>query len=287
MRTKLAKIAGSLMTAGILPLFLSACESSGGYRISSVGLQGPQGIQGETGATGSAGADGTNGSAGAGGSAGADGTAGAGGSSGANGLNGLPAGTSAVATGGLVGSGGVAGTGLLANTGDPSNRSPASRVLVAGGTRTSALATRGTPLSERLDGTLTGNSSITGRVVQVMNNTGQALVRTGNGQEYLVDGLAAAPGQLVTVNAQDQRIVGNNGGQPLIAASALAPTASRGDAVTLGAGNQDRAVTVGSSATTSVAAPTAQPAANPLANPVQQVTGAVQPTVGSLIPRGN
>src|SRR4051812_24347399 len=86
-----------LLSAGLLVFTLSGCDSTGSYRVASVGSQGFTGADGPQGGQGTAGNDGS------GGSAGANGTAGAGGGT-------------AVASGGLVGAGGVAGTGLLANT---------------------------------------------------------------------------------------------------------------------------------------------------------------------------
>lgn len=225
MLVRVGNIAFPYLSIPLLALALAGCESSGSYRVASVGSQGPQGIQGPRGEQGSGGARGPGG---------------------VGGLNG----TNAIASGGLVGPGGVAGTGLLANTGDPSRPAPgASGVLVAAGNSASSLAGRGTPLAERVDGATPGGLTITGRVVRTVDNTGQALVRAGDGRDYLVDGLAAAPGQLVTVNVQDQRVLGRSGDRPLIGATALAPgVAQTGDLATVGAANRDRPVTVGTPA---------------------------------------
>lgn len=238
MFARTGKIALPLLSTGLL-FTLPGCESSGSHRIASVGAQGFE--------TAAASEDGGDGSSGTSGSAGASGSASAGGSgsSGSGSLNGR----SALATGGLVGPGGAAGTGLLANTGDPTNRNRrGSGVIVAAGERSSALAQRGTPLAERIDRRLPGNASITGRVIRTIDATGQTLVRSGNGQEYLVDGLAAAPGQLVTVNARDNQIIGRSGDKPLIAGSLVSPTQQQGELATAGADSGGRTVTVGTPA---------------------------------------
>lgn len=232
MSVRVGNIALPIISASMLALTLPGCESSGSYRVASVGAQGPQGIQGPQGEQGPAGSQGSVGAGGFGGASGLDGT-------------------NAIASGGLVGPGGAAGTGLLANTGNPSKTTPAmSGVLIAAGNGTSDTANQGTPLAERADGSTPGGLTITGRVIRTADNGGQALVRAGDGRDYLVDGLAASPGQLVTVNVQDRRVVGANGDRPLIAGTAVAPTtAQRGDLATLGAGNNDRPVTVSSPAT--------------------------------------
>lgn len=252
MSASVGSVAFPILSAGLLIFTLPGCESSGSYRVASVGAQGPQGIQGPQGAEGPAGQDG---------------------GAGAGGLDGA----AALATGGLVGPGGVGGTGLLANTGDPHKPAPAgSGVLVATGDALSAGAARGAPLAERVDGATPGGNTITGRVIGTANAAGQAMVRAGNGQDYLVDGIAASPGQLVTFDADSHRVVGSAGAQPLIGASAASPSAQRGDLVTVGAGNQDAPVTVGTPATG-----TQSPA------PATGVIPAVTAPLGIQPPRGN
>ena len=241
MSVRVRNAAFPLASAGLLILTLAGCESSGSYRVASVGSQGPQGIAGKGGPEGAQGPAGSNGS---------NGGSGAGGLDGAN----------AVATGGLVGAGGVAGTGLLANTGDPSRPSAGSGVLVASGTTASNLARQGTPLAQRIDGATPGGMTLTGRIIRTADNGGQALVQAGNGQQYLVDGVAGSPGSLVTFNAQDQRVIGRNGDQPLIAGTAAsATTQGRGDQLTAGAANRDNPATLSSPSTGTITPGTTAP----------------------------
>jgi len=263
MSVRVRNTAFPLASAGLLILTLAGCESSGSYRVASVGAQGPQGIAGKDGPQGFQGQSGS-------------GTAGANGGSGSTGPGGLD-GTNAVATGGLVGPGGVAGTGLLANTGDPSRPSAGSGVLVASGTTASSLANQGTPLAQTADGATPGGMTLTGRVLRTMDNTGQALVQAGNGQQYLVDGIAAAPGSLVTFNAQDQRIIGQNGDQPLIAGTAVSSTTQgTGYTLTAGAANTDNPATV-SSPTTGTITPTATAPTLPGTTILQPVAAVPRP----------
>ncbi len=189
----------TLLSSAVLVVGLSACESNGSTRFASVGSRGPQGEPGAPGPAGPAGVPGPAGPAGPTGPAGSSGGSGVGlGSAGA------------LAVGGLVGPGGVAGTGLLANTGDPNSGVPVvSGVIVTAGGAIQSLADQGTILAEIVDAHSPGAISLTGRVIGVVEATGDALVRTGNGEEYLVDGLTAAPGQLVTVTIGNARVLGS------------------------------------------------------------------------------
>ncbi len=261
MAIRVGKTALPLLSVTVLAMALAGCESNGSYRVASVGAQGPQGAQGP------AGPQGAQGPAGPAGSPGGAGVPGAGG---VPGLNGTPA----LASGGLV------GPGLLANSGDPANRNPVvSGVLIAAGNTASGLATQGTPLAERIDGALPGNLTITGRVIQTANNAGQALVRAGDGRDYLVDGLTAAPGQLVTLDLQGTRTVGNNGDRPLVAASLFTPNTQQGALLSVGANSGGQPLTLGTPVTG------AQNGTNVVTGVVGAVTGGAQganPVTGVL-----
>src|SRR3546814_15251211 len=71
-------------------------------------------------------------------------------------------------------------------------------------------------LANAVDSKLPGDTNLVGTVVGVVKNTGVALVQTGNGQQYLVDGLTAAPGQLVTATIGKATALGTPGASPLI-----------------------------------------------------------------------
>jgi hypothetical protein len=247
----------ALLSSAVIIVGLSGCETNGTTRFSSVGqrgLQGPAGPQGAQGAQGPAGA-------------------------------GLGAGgAGALAVGGLVGPGGIAGTGLLANTGDPNSSIPAvSGVLVATGGVLHTVAGQGTILATLVDSHTPGGISLTGRVVGVVDATGQALIRAGNGQEYLVDGVTAATGQLVDLTVGNAHVLGSSTQSPLIGVSALSPTQSVGDALTVGVGSQGQVLTLGTSASSG-----GQNASNPVSGVVAGVTGLVPssplPATGSTTP---
>lgn len=253
----------TFVSSAILLVGLSGCESTGSTRVSSVnskGLNGEQGAQGETGAQGPAGP------------AGADGQSASGVGLGSAG---------ALAVGGLVGPGGVAGTGLLAHTGDPNSRIPLiSGVLVASGGALQTVSGKGTILANAVDSRTPGGIPIAGRVIGVVQATGDALIRTGNGQQYLVDGLTAAPGQLVRVTVGNATVLGSPTQSPLIGASALSPNQARGDALTVGVGSQGQLLTLGTNtstggAVTNVLGGTTQPGTNSgtVQGVVQGVTG--------------
>lgn len=196
-------------------LALAACESSGSYRVGSVGATGPTGATGPAGPAGPAGSGLGLGDAGA------------------------------LAVGGLVGPGGVAGTGLLANTGDPASVNPViGGVLVKSGGLVNVIADKGLLLASAVDSKLPGDTELVGTVVGVVKSTGVALVQTGNGQQYLVDGLTAAPGQLVTATIGQATALGSPGASPLIGASILSPGQQNGSLLTVGVGSGGQLVTL-------------------------------------------
>jgi hypothetical protein len=144
-----------------------------------------------------------------------------------------------------VGPGGVAGTGLLANTGDPANVNPViGGVLVKTGGLVNVIADKGLLLASAVDSKLPGNTNLVGTVVGVVKSTGVALVQTGNGQQYLVDGLTAAPGQLITATIGKATALGSPNASPLIGASILSPGQQNGSLLTVGVGSGGQLVTL-------------------------------------------
>ncbi|MDK2762022.1 MAG: hypothetical protein KYX64_11780, partial [Sphingopyxis sp.] len=151
----------------------------------------------------------------------------------------------ALAVGGLVGPGGIAGTGLLANTGDPKNVNPViGGVLVRTGGLVNVIADRGLLLASAVDGRVPGYANLVGTVVGVVKSTGVALVQTGSGQQYLVDGLTAAPGQLITATIGKATALGSPNASPLIGASILSPGQQNGSLLTVGVGSGGQLVTL-------------------------------------------
>ena len=252
---------------------LAACESSGSYRVGSVDSGGSVGA---TGATGPAGATGATGAAGATGPAGPSG-------------NGLGLGSAgALAVGGLVGPGGVAGTGLLANTGDPASVNPViGGVLVKTGGLVNVIADKGLLLASAVDSKVPGNTNLVGTVVGVVKSTGVALVQTGNGQQYLVDGLAAAPGQLITATIGKATAIGSPNASPLIGASILSPGQQNGSLLTVGVGSAGQLVTLqpgtgGNLLGGATGGLTGNPGSGAVGSPVTLVSNVVTTTTGAL-----
>jgi hypothetical protein len=258
----------ALLGSAILVIGLSACESNGTTRISSVGQQGPQGAKGEPGAQGPAGPAGPAGPSGPAGPAGSGGL-------------GLGS-TGALAVGGLVGPNGVAGTGLLANTGDPNSRLPVvSGVLVATGNTLTTVAGQGTILADIVDSHTPGAIPLVGTVVGVVEATGEALIRTGNGQEYLVDGVTAATGQLVNLTVGNAHVLGSSTQSPLIGASVLSPNQSQGTALTVGVASAGQVLTLDNNS----AGGGSQPGTtNPVQGVVNTVTGVLGGGTGTSNP---
>ena len=182
-------------------------------------MQGPAGPQGAAGPQGQAGADGQDGNV----NLGAAG---------------------ALATGGLIGPNGLAGTGLLANTGDPEN-SPEllSQGLILTGEKAQLAAGAAFYATSIVDNQLPGSTALAGTVLGVAEDTGQALVQAGNGEIYLVDGLTAAPGDLITASIGEATAIGG-GEDSLLGLSVLSADQQDGGLVTLGVGSGGDLVTL-------------------------------------------
>ena len=141
-----------------------------------------------------------------------------------------------LATGGLIGPGGIGGTGLLANTGDPNN-SPEllSETLILAGEKATLAANASYYAANKVDHLLPGDARIVGSVVGVIEATGQTLIQTGNGDAYLLDGVTAAPGDLITTTLGEPTLLG--GGESLLGVSVLSGEQQQGELVTLGVGS--------------------------------------------------
>ncbi len=219
---KYASLVSPFALCASLGLVLSACSSDGAMRVGAIGPAGPAGAPGPQGEQGEAGKNGTPGMQGQQGAQGDDGN-----------LTLGDAGTLSV--GGLVGPNGVAGTGLLANTGDPDNNNEtwawvgkeAGEELVEGSIFIAQMA----------DETAPGGVPFSGAVLGVLEDTGQTLIQTSNGDAYLVDGLLAAPGSLITGTVADSRPIGSEDSEALIALSKFSEESEMGQLVSTGLGS--------------------------------------------------
>ncbi|WDI32512.1 hypothetical protein PUV54_04800 [Hyphococcus flavus] len=218
----------ALAMSACLALTIPACSSDGVQRVASVGPKGDKGDKGETGKTGPQGEQGPSGPQGAQGPAGPQGPKGDDG-------NVNLGGAGMLTTGGLIGPNGLGGTGLLANTGDPNNTLPViAAVETKGGKVVNVVAHKGYKVAAKVDKALPGSMPLAGKVVGVVDATGHALVQTGAGDMYLVDGLTAAPGQLITASIGEAFPLGSPEANPLIGASVLSASGVEGDLLTVG-----------------------------------------------------
>ncbi len=188
-----------LLVGSSLALSLAACESSGGIRSAGVGSASSRNAApaDETASTDTSG--GASGSASGGGAAGS-------------------------ASSGTQGSSGI---------GTPIDRSP---VLVTAGNALLDATGRGNAARGPLNENAPNSAPVTGTVTQLLASTGQALVRSGDGSSYLVDGLRAAPGSAVTIGAGAGTLVGGPGSNPLLGVNVLNPTPTSGSLATLNGG---------------------------------------------------
>lgn len=215
----------------LIPSFfaLAACESTGTARIAGIASdgfttaaeEGPKGDQGEAGPQGTSEPLRKD-------------------------SDGLGLGDAGVlAIGGLVGAQGIAGTGLLASTGDLSSTNPViSGVLIKSGGLVNVVADKTLLLASAIDSKLPGGKNLVGTVVGVVKATGVALVQTGNGQQYLVDGILAAPGQLINATIGKANVIGSGNVTPLIGASILSPGQSTGSLLTVGVASNGQLITL-------------------------------------------
>jgi len=178
---------------------------------------------------------------------------------------------------GLVGAGGVGGTGVLANTGNPSNPGVLGTVLVAAGNAVLAVNSQTPGIATVVDAAVPGSVPLVGTVVRVLGDTGKALVDTGQGRIYLVDGVTAALGQGVSLNVLDKPLL-PAGANPLIGASLASATQNTGSLATLGvdaAGNLVKAVVTPLGAGNGVVGAVLPTSSTLITNGAGQVVGAV------------
>ena len=151
-----------------------------------------------------------------------------------------------LAVGGLIGEGGVAGTGLLANTGELGSAPEAlSETLIFTGQHASLVAGGAYYMADIVDDALPGATPLAGTVVGVIDATGQALVQSGQGEIYLLDGLTAAPGDLITASIGGATALGASDVDSLIGLSVLSSDQQQGSLLTVGAASGGDLVTLG------------------------------------------
>lgn len=187
-------------------LTLVACDSSGSYRVASVGSTPPGGGSTADGGSGSGGGTSTDGTGGSGGGSGSGSTAGGGSGSGSG--------------------SGQTGQGLLVTAGNA--------VMGSASTLNGAAA----PVNSAIP----ASGVVTGTVDRVLNRTGQTLVRLGNGSSVLLDGTGGRVGEVVSLDLGEGKVVG--GSSPLVGLNVLARNPSTGSLASVGAASGGNLVSV-------------------------------------------
>ncbi len=205
-----------IVMVSALALTLSACGSSGSYRIASIGDV-PGGATGDSGS-------GTGG----GGTSDGGGTPGGGGT-GSGGTGGGGTGTGGTGTG--TGGAGTGGTGTAAV-------GPLGTVLVSAGNATIGLAGKHNALAETVNHTLPVATPVTGTVTGVLAKTGQTLVDLGSGRTAVLNSAKGILGEVVTLNLGSGNVVGASKGSSLLGVGVLSATPASGSlaSVNLGTG---------------------------------------------------
>ncbi len=192
-----------IMTVSAVALTLSACGSSGSYRIASIGDV-PGGATADNG--GGSGGGGTSDGGGMGGGTG----------------TGSGTGTGGTGTGGN----GTAAVG------------PLGTVLVSAGNATIGLAGKHNALAETVNHTLPVATPVTGTVTGVLAKTGQTLVDLGGGRTAVLNSAKGILGEVVTLNLGSGNVVGASKGSSLLGVGVLSATPASGSlaSVNLGTG---------------------------------------------------
>ncbi len=204
-----------IVMVSALALTLSACGSSGAYRIASIGDV-PGGVTGDSG-----------GGTGGGGTSDGGGTSGGGTGSGGTGGGGTGTGGTGTGTGG-AGTGGI-GTAAVG---------PLGTVLVSAGNATIGLAGKHNALAETVNHTLPVATPVTGTVTGVLAKTGQTLVDLGSGRTAVLNSAKAILGEVVTLNLGSGNVVDASKGSSLLGVGVLSATPASGSlaSVNLGTG---------------------------------------------------
>ena len=228
-------------------IILSACESSGSYRLASVGNV-PAGS--DTASGGSSGGDGSSSSSG-GGSSSSSGGASSGGSSSSSG------GSSSSSS-----SGGLSLPGRSGNI-----------LVTAGNTVIGAAGKQQTAVT-----------SVDGVVTRVLQKTGQTLVDIGNGNTLILGKAGGKVGDLVRIDVGSKTVIGAPSGSPLLGVGVLSPPGS-GNVLTTAAGKPiDASVALTRPLTGTLTGAATPQAGTPVNGVVQTATGVVGAVTGIATP---
>ena len=196
----------ALSACSTLVLLLSACESSGGFRVASVGSSTP--------------------GSGSGGS-------GSGSGSGTNTGGGSTSGSSGSGTG-SAGSG-TGGTGTSGATTSASLLQQVSPVLTTAGNAVLGVSDGQGNVTTPIATALPVTQPVTGTITRVLNDTGTVLVDAGAGRTLLLQGAQGVVGDLVSINVGGQAVTnGLNGTTGAIGIGVLGDTQPTGTLASVG-----------------------------------------------------
>lgn len=184
--------------AGVAMVSLAACESTGSYRVASIGS-----VPGDTGSSG-------GGGDGSGSASGSGGTNNGGGSGGTGTGTGTGSGTG-------NGGGGGAGTAQAGLVG---------KVLVTAGNTVIGAAGKQNALVTGVQNNVL--TPVNATVTRILTKTGQTLVDVGSGQLLILNGTGGKLGDLLKIDLASARVVGAPSGSPLLGVSVLSPTVATG-----------------------------------------------------------
>lgn len=214
----------TLTACSALMLVLSACESSGGTRIATVGASNPGSGSGGSGS--GSGGGGTGGGSGTG----TDGGSGAGGGTGG--------GTGGSGTGGGTGSGGTGSGG--ATSAALGQLSP---VLVTAGNAVLGVSDGQGSVTTPVAAALPLLQPVTGTITRVLTDTGTVLVDAGEGRTLLLQGAQGVVGDLVSIDVGGRTVIeGLNGTTGAIGVGVLGNTQPVGTVATVGVLNAGNSV---------------------------------------------
>ena len=207
-------------------LLLSACESTGGTRFSSIGGGAPGAGSGSAGSGSGSGGTGTGTDGGAGTGTGGSGTGGGSGSGG-TGTGGGTGGT------GSTGSGGTLGAALQ----------QVSPVLVTAGNAVLGVSDGQGSVTTPVATAVPLLQPVTGTITRVLNDTGTVLVDAGEGRTLLLQGAQGVVGDLVSIDVGGRNVIqGLDGTTGAIGVGALGTTQPVGTVAAVGVLNAGNTV---------------------------------------------
>ena len=224
-RTARKSAFATLAACSGLMLVLSACESSGGTRIATVGASNPgsgSGSGGSGGGTGGGSGTGTDGGSGTGGGTGAGGGTGGSGTGGGSGSG-----------SGGTGSGGATSAAL----------GQLSPVLVTAGNAVLGVSDGQGSVTTPVATALPLLQPVTGTITRVLTDTGTVLVDAGEGRTLLLQGAQGVVGDLVSIDVGGRTVIeGLNGTTGAIGVGVLGNTQPVGTVATVGVLNAGNTV---------------------------------------------